>query len=148
MIDAKQIQNHYLELIGAGSRTLTTTPTLAPLTTAVNTTGTLFTHAGGVITYGGETGRDIEIGQTTCFNAGSNTRSIGGAAIFINGAILQRSEDYAYVRNLADSDGTCSWTGTLSVSNGDTIELRNHEMTAGDDVTQTLSQTNLYVKLL
>jgi hypothetical protein len=145
-LDELSAENN-LDINGTGTRTISTTPTLAPLGIEAINTGTAFSSSGGVITYTGVTKR-VEITYSTSCDAGSNARSVSRHALYINGVLVNRSTRYAYHRTIADGEDTATYSGIYEINNADTVELRSAENSAGDSVIQLLGQTNLTIKII
>jgi hypothetical protein len=148
MVDAKQIQNHYINIVGSGSRTLSTTLTTAPLNTISASSNTLFSATGGVITYNGPNSKLVEVSYNSSGDAGANTRSTMTSALLINGTSDATTERFSYHRTGADGEGSVSYLGIFSVNNGATFALQNAERTTGDNIVQFLDKSNLQIKLL
>ena len=138
-----------IEIHGTGTRLLgNATYTLNNLGTTVINLGSSFTVAGGVITYTGTP----TVSSKVYFRASASqltngTRSTSKHAIFLNGVLLTRTESYAYHRVNGDGNASTSYTGTISLNTGDTIELRSAEGNNADVVTQLMEQTNLIIEI-
>lgn len=146
MIEVKQINNIFFQVVGSGFRTLTTNFTTAPLNT-VTQSNSFFSVSGGVVTYSGHDSQAL-IMFTASGDAASSTRSTMESALFVNGVVDSNSVRHSYHRNLLDGEGDSSYFTIVDISDGDTFEMRNREQSNGDNVIQNLTLSNLIIILL
>ena len=146
-LDAKQIKNHFIHLRGTGTRTLTTTYSTANLTTIIADSGTVFTQAGGVVTYTGE-GGFVEVTYTATGDSGNNTRSVMKSLLAKNNTNDISTERFSYHRQTADGEGSVAYTGIFPIATNDNFRILNAEVTTGDNVVQSLEKTSLQIKLI
>ena len=133
-----------VEITGAGTQTLTVTPTALNLGTEVNGDPD-FTSAAGVVTYNGF-GGSYFLHYSVNADATTGVRSDAFFEIYVNGLGIPRSRRNSYHRTAADGEASASARILLTLAPGDTLEVRGAEEAAGDNIDVLLAESNFLIE--
>lgn len=144
------LEKDFIEINGVGSIDLSETAatiTTLPLGNTIDSIGSSFSNAGGVVTFSGDDGTRVKISYSiSAVNNETGTRSTSVHALNVNGR-QARSERYGYHRTNGDGFDNPSYTGHYILNDGNTISIESNVRVNGEDVDVLLEQTNLIIEI-